>query len=182
MTAYFLLPCELTLITSVWKNEYFHWCDRHQPPPRILPQLPENEFVDCWQEVQNIALEPGLLFPSSDHFPTMSETRAGISATFPQLRRISIVVNPFVDLESAGMGEAVVWPPTRRCRLVEAFGETTWPGMQSPKHWLDTIREEVELLRAPDHAMPFTVQTFEVYAGRQGRKQWKKHPFGTQSF
>lgn len=162
----------------MWKNEYFHRSNRHNPPPRISPQLPENEFVHCWKEVQNIALEPDVLFPSSRTFPTVSETRAGISATFPQLQRISIVVNPFVDLESAGKGEAVVWPPTRRCRLVEASGQATWPGMQPLKHWLDTIREEIELLRAPGHAIAFTVQHFEVYAGRKGRKQWKKHPFG----
>lgn len=170
------------MITAVWKNEYFHLRNRHLHPPHTEPYtstwlpLPDNEFVDCWQEVQNIALEPGVLFPSSLIFPTISDTRAGISATFPKLRRISIVVNPSVDLESAADGEASVCPPTRRCRLVEASGDTTWPGRQPREHWLDTIRAEIELLQAPDHAIPLTVQTFEVYVGRKGYKQWKKYP------
>lgn len=180
VTTSFPLRCELTVIPAVWENEYFHLPNRHRrpphTPPRTWPPLPGNEFVDCWKQVQNIALEPGVLFPSSPIFPTISDTRAGISATFPQLRRISILVNPFVDLESAVDGEAAVCPPTRRCRLVEASGDTTWPGRQPKKHWLDTIREEIELLRAPDHAIPLSVQTFEVYVGRKGYKQWKKYP------
>lgn len=159
----------------MWKNEYFQR-NRHRTLPDTLSPLPDNEFVDCWQEVQYIALEPGVLFPSRVIFPTISDTRAGISATFPRLRRISIVVNPFVDLESAVDGEAAVCPPTRRCRLVEASGDTTWPGRQPKKHWLDTIRAEIELLQAPDHAITLSVQTFEVYVGRKRYKQWKKYP------
>lgn len=177
-----LLPrliCELTIITTVWKNNYFDRTSRFRP--HTLPALPVNEFVDCWQKVENIALEPGTLFPTSTQypFPTVSDTRAGISATFPKLRKISIVVNSFVDLESSFTGEAAVCPPTSRCRLVEAAGETTWPGRQPRKHWLDTIREEIELLRVPVQAIPLSVQNFEVYVGRQGRKQWKKHPYGS---
>lgn len=163
----------------MWKNNIFHWESRNRP--HTLTNLPDNEFVDCWQKVENIALEPGVLFPSTSIFPTISDTRTGITATFPQLRRVSIVVNPFVDLESSFMGEAVVCPPTRRCRLVEAGGDTTWPGRQPYRHWLDVIREEVQLLRAPDHAISFSVQIFEVYVGRQGRKQWKQHPWGSQA-
>lgn len=165
---------ELTVVAAVWKNKHFHRRTHYRP--HTLPALPENEFVECWKQVQNIALEPGVLFPSSRIFPTIFDTRAGISATFPQLRRISIVVNPFVDLENAVDGEAAVCPPTRRCRLVEASGDTTWPGMQPKKHWLDTIRWEVELLRASDDAITLSVQTFEVYAGRKRYKQWKKYP------
>lgn len=162
----------------MWENGYFR--RRTRQGPHTLPTLSDNDFVDCWQEVQNIALQPDMLFPSYDIFPKMSDIRPGIAATFPQLRRISIVVNPFVDLESVLGGEAVVWPPTRRCRLVEAAGDTTWPGRQPEKHWLDTVRDEVELLREPDNAIPLTVQTFEVYVGRQGHKRWKKHPVGEQ--
>lgn len=139
-----------------------------------MARLPDNEFLECWQKVENIALEPGVLFPSQRIFPTISDTRAGITATFPQLRRVSIVVNPSVDLESSFKGEAVVCPPTRRCKLVEADGDTTWPGRQPRTHWLDIIREEIKLLRTPDDAISVSVQTFEVYVGRQGHKQWKQ--------
>lgn len=136
--------------------------------------------MDCWQKVEKIALEPEVLFPSWHRFPTVSDTRAGIAATFPKLQRISIIVNPFLDLESSVRGgEVAVCPPTSRCRLVEAAGEITWPGNQPHEHWLDNIREEIKLLREPDQAIPLSVQNFEVYVGRQGRKQWKKHPYGS---
>lgn len=160
----------------MWKNNYFHWESRFRPD--TLQRLPDNEFVDCWKRVENIALEPGVMFPSWGTFPTVFDTQAGIAATFPQLRTISIVVNPSVDLESSYKGEAAVCPPTSRCRLVEVAGETTWSGRYHRNHWLHKIRLEIELLQPPDQAISLSVQFFEVYVGRQGRKQWKKFPRG----
>lgn len=138
---------------------------------QLLPTLHDNEFAGCWEEVENIALEPEILLPSRGS----PEVFAGISATFPQLRKISIVVSPVVDLERAFSGKAVVSAQTRRCRLSEAVGDTSWPGRLPRRHWLDTIREEVQQLQAPDHAISFSVQSFETYVGQQGRVQWKQH-------
>lgn len=163
---------ELTYYTAVWKNEYFHQRSWQHNPFQAFLTLQDNEFVDCWQEVQNIALQPAIILPSTDSY----NARAGISATFPQLRSISIVVNPFVDLERSICGEAAVCAPTHRCRLVEADGDTTWPERQPPLHWLDNVRQQIELLQAPDRSISLSVQNFEVYVGRQGRKQWKKYP------
>lgn len=159
------------------KNEYLGWHGRYAP--HDLPTLPDNQFVDCWRDVENIALEPGVMLYSRIFNSTpeiVSRLLLGISATFPQLRNISIVVNPFVDLESSYVGEVAVCPPGRRCRLVEAAGETTWPERQPRMHWLDTCREEVKRLQTTGHTASLSVQIFEVYTRRRGQMQWRKHP------
>ncbi|KAJ0114723.1 hypothetical protein J7T55_004967 [Diaporthe amygdali] len=162
---------------AMWKNEYLGWHSRNDP--NTLPTLPDNEFTETWQQVQNITLQPGLFVPGMRFAPRFTWICNGLLETFPKLERISVVVNPFVPLESSVMGEICVGVPNRRCRLVEVSGDTTFPGKQPYQHWADDMREVLKDTREPDHTIPLQIQNFEVYVGRRGRMQWKKHPLNS---
>jgi hypothetical protein len=99
----------------------------------------------------------------------------GLSAAFPKLQKLSMVVNPSVPLEKTLPGQVVVCAPSRRCRLVEAV---EGPLVSTPhwKYWLQRFRESLGNTRGQDHAIPVRIQAFEVCARRQGRIQWKRYP------
>ena len=138
----------------------------------------ENEFANCWRQVKSISLEPYLWSSSCWCECARHEQFFNVlSAAFPKLQKLSVMVNPSVSLGDGVQGDAAVCAPSRRCRLVEAAEDLSLAHNQSSNRssWTESFINSLMCAREPGRAIPAQIQVFEVYVGRRGHMRWKQH-------
>lgn len=159
---------------AFWKNKHLgRHCGRDSA---TLDALRDNKYTECWQRVENIALQLDAIKANGGRYAGgFSTYSAGILAIFPRLKSVSIVVKSHVPLDSH-LYSGQVYVPEHRCRLVEAAEDLVYSGRHPAHQWIYELWDFLEFLRHPDQAIATHIQTFEIYVARRGHTQWEKYP------